>query len=220
VVGDGLDPDALALARETCAERGARLVQAGADPGVEVLARGSYQRRNFALARAAAEAYLGELDDDAVRAAAASTLVPGRFEVVDHEGGGAQVLLDGAHNPGGMAALAEALRGFLEGRRLVACLSILDDKDTAGMLRELLPLCSEVICTANANPRALTPATLQSLCRQLGGPPARTVPDPRRALREARAAAGPDGVALATGSIYLIADLLRPEGAAGRRSTL
>jgi dihydrofolate synthase/folylpolyglutamate synthase len=216
VVGDGLDPDALALARETCAAREATLVQAGSDPGVEVLARGSYQRRNFALARAAAEAYLGELDADAVRAAAASTLVPGRFEVVDHE---PDTVLDGAHNPGGMAALAEALGGFLEGRRLVACLSILDDKDAAGMLRELLPLCAEVICTANANPRALTPATLQSLCRQLGGPPARTVPDPRRALSEARAAAGPDGVALVTGSIYLIADLLRPEGAA-RRSTL
>jgi dihydrofolate synthase/folylpolyglutamate synthase len=87
------------------------------------------------------------------------------------------------------------------------------------MLRELLPLCSEVICTANANPRALTPATLQSLCRQLGGPPARTVPDPRRALDEARAAAGAGGVVVVTGSIYLIADLLRPEGAA-RRSTL
>jgi dihydrofolate synthase/folylpolyglutamate synthase len=216
VVGDGLHPDALALARETCAARGARLVVAGADPGVEVLARGSYQRRNFALARAAAQAYLGELDADAVRAAAASTLVPGRFELVDHE---PDTVFDGAHNPGGMAALAEALRGFLEGRRLVACLSILDDKDAAGMLRELLPLCSEVICTANANPRALTPATLQSLCRQLGGPPARTVPDPRRALDEARAAAGAGGVVVVTGSIYLIADLLRPEGAA-RRSTL
>jgi dihydrofolate synthase/folylpolyglutamate synthase len=216
VVGHGLHPDALALARETCAARGAQLVEAGTDPGVEVLARGEYQRRNFALARAAAAAYLGALDAAAVRAAAASTLVPGRFEVVDQE---PDTVLDGAHNPGGMAALAEALRGFLEGRRLVACLSILDDKDAASMLRELLPLCDEVICTANANPRALTPATLQSLCRQLGGPPARTVPDPRRALAEARAAAGPDGVALATGSIYLIADLLRPAGAA-RRSTL
>jgi dihydrofolate synthase/folylpolyglutamate synthase len=216
VVGDALHPDALALARETTALRGARLVQAGADPGVEVLARGAYQRRNFALARAAAEAYLGEVDAEAVRAAAASTLVPGRFEIIDRK---PDTVVDGAHNPGGMAALAEALHGFLDGRRLVACLSILDDKDTAGMLRELLPLCAEVICTANANPRALTPATLQSLCRQLGGPPVRTVPDPRRALQEARTAAGEDGVALATGSIYLIADLLRPAGAA-RRSTL
>jgi dihydrofolate synthase/folylpolyglutamate synthase len=216
VVGHDLHPDALALARETCAARGARLVEAGADPGVEVLARGAYQRRNFALARAAAKAYLGALDTEAVRAAAASTLVPGRFEVVDTR---PDTVVDSAHNPGGMAALAEALSGFLEGRRLVACLSILDDKDAAGMLRELLPLCAEVICTANANPRALPPATLQSLCRQLGGPPARTVLDPRRALDAARAAAGPDGVALATGSIYLIADLLRPAGAA-RRSTL
>jgi dihydrofolate synthase/folylpolyglutamate synthase len=218
VVGHDLHPDALALARETAAARGAHIVRAEAevDPGLEVLARGPYQRRNFALARAAAEAYLGELDDEAVRAAAASTLVPGRFEVVDRE---PDTVLDGAHNPGGMVALAEALRGFLEGRRLVACISILDDKDAAGMLRELLPLCSEVVCTTNDNPRALTPATLLSLCRQLGGPAARTVSEPRRALREARAAAGPDGVVLATGSIYLIADLLAPAGAE-RRSTL
>jgi dihydrofolate synthase/folylpolyglutamate synthase len=219
VVGDELHPDALALARRTCAERGARLVVADMSSipsTLEVLARGAYQRRNFAVARAAAEAYLGTLDEGAVTAAAASTLVPGRFEVVDTQ---PDTVLDGAHNPGGMAALADALRGFLDGRRLVACISILDDKDAAGMLRELLPLCDEVICTASANPRALPPGTLQSLCGQLGGPPARTVGEPRQALEEARAAAGPDGVALATGTIYLIADLLRPEGAE-RRSTL
>jgi dihydrofolate synthase / folylpolyglutamate synthase len=216
VIGPDLHPDALALARETAQARGARLVQAEADPGVEVLARGAHQRRNFALARAAAEAYLGSVDEEAVRAAAASTLVPGRFEVIDHH---PDTVVDGAHNPGGMAALAEALRGFLDDRPLVACVSILDDKDAAGMLRELLPLCAEVVCTTNANPRALPPATLQSLCRQLGGPPARTVSEPRRALSEARAAAGPGGVALATGSIYLIADLLAPAGAE-RRSRL
>jgi dihydrofolate synthase / folylpolyglutamate synthase len=216
VVGPDLHPDALALARETAADRGARLVLAGTDPGVEVLARGAYQRRNFAVARAAAEAYLGELDEEAVRAAAASTLVPGRFEVVGRE---PDTVLDSAHNPDGMTALVEALRGFLDGRPLVACISILDDKDAAGMLRELLPLCTEVVCTSNANPRALSPATLESLCRQLGGPPTSTVRDPRRALAAAREAAGPGGVALATGSIYLIADLLRPADAT-RRSTM
>jgi dihydrofolate synthase / folylpolyglutamate synthase len=218
VVGDGLHPDALALAQRVCDERGAALVQAPADSGVEVLARGAYQRRNFALARTAAQAYLGAPDEDAVRAAAASTLVPGRFEVVEDDDGGAAVVLDGAHNPGGMAALVEALEGFVEGRRLVACVAILDDKDAAGMLRALLPLCAEVVCTAVDNPRALPPATLESLCRQLGGE-ARTVADPRRALAAAREAAGPDGVAVATGSIYLIADLLRPAGSR-RRSTM
>ena len=213
VVGAGLHPDAMALARRVTRAREARLVEAPADAGVELLARGEHQRRNFAVARAAAEAYLGALDDAAVRAAAASTLVPGRFEVV---GEAPATVIDGAHNPGGVEALAESLRGFLDGRRLVACVSILDDKDAAAMLRALLPLCAEVICTAAANPRALPAATLESLCRQLGGPPARTVPEPRAALAAARAAAGPDGVALATGSIYLIADLLRPAGARGR----
>ena len=208
VVGEGLHPDALALAEEVSAERNARLVVAGADPGVEVHASGEFQRRNFALARAAAEAFLGDLDEDALRAAAADVTVPGRFQVVDEAGGGV-VILDGAHNPGGMAALAGALRTFLAGRRLVACVSILDDKDAAGMLRELLPLCAEVVFTQNANPRALPPATLESLSRQLGGPPARTVPEPHAALDAARASAGPDGVALATGSIYLVGDLLR-----------
>ncbi|HSD77158.1 MAG TPA: cyanophycin synthetase [Solirubrobacteraceae bacterium] len=206
VAGAGLHPDALALAEEVCAARGARLVVASAEPGVAVHAAGEFQRRNFALARTAAAAFLGDLDEEAVRAAAAAVTVPGRFQVVaDHP----VTILDGAHNPGGMAALAGALREFLAGRRLVACVSILDDKDAAGMLRELLPLCDEVVCTANANARALPPATLESLCRQLGGPPARTVPDPPAALRAARSAAGPDGVALATGSIYLVGDLVR-----------
>jgi len=85
-----------------------------------------------------------------------------------------------------------------------------------GMLRELLPLCSEVVFTQSTNPRALPAGTLESLSGQVGGPPARTVSEPRRALAVAREAAGPDGVAVATGSIYLIADLLRPEGARGR----
>ena len=46
-----------------------------------------------------------------------------------------------------------------------------------------------------------------------------TAPDPRRALARAREIAGPDGGVLATGSIYLIADLVREPGAA-RASTL
>jgi dihydrofolate synthase / folylpolyglutamate synthase len=146
--------------------------------------------------------------------------VPGRFEVVRHD---PLTIVDGAHNPGGMVALADALRAMLDGRRLVVAISILDDKDAAEMLRVLLPLCSEVITCANANPRALSPATLQSLVTQLGGPAVRTVAEPRAALEAARAAAGPDGVALATGSIYLVADLRADAGRAGHtrvRSTL
>jgi dihydrofolate synthase/folylpolyglutamate synthase len=45
------------------------------------------------------------------------------------------------------------------------------------------------------------------------------VRDPRRALERARELARPSGAVLATGSIYLIADLLRPE-ARGQVSVL
>ena len=222
VLGHALHPDAEAEAKAVAARTGARVVRASAEPppGFELLARGAFQRRNFAVACAAAEAYLGRLDDGALRAAAASTTVPGRFEVVSRGAGRPEVVLDGAHNPGGIEALAESLPAFLAGRPLVTVLSVLDDKDAAGMLAALLPLCSGAVFTANANPRALSPATLASLAGQVGAPQAtRVEPDPRRAVALAGELAGPGGVVLATGSIYLIADLMRPAGA-GRASTL
>ena len=71
------------------------------------------------------------------------------------------------------------------------------------------------MCTTNANPRALPPATLQSLARQLGFTAVSAERDPRTALAVARRVSGPGGAVLVTGSIYLIADLLRPAGARG-----
>jgi dihydrofolate synthase/folylpolyglutamate synthase len=218
VLGHGLHPDADAVAERVAAERGARIVRSGADPGVPLSALGAYQRRNFALARTAAEAYLGELDPSAVATAAAETLVPGRLQVVDSE---PLTVLDGAHNPEGMAALAEALDDpFAAGRRpVVAVISILDDKDAASMLSTLMPTCDALVLTASQNPRALPPPTLQSLASQLGGLPSEVIRDPHAAVERAREIAGPGGLVLATGTIYLVADLLRPAGA-GRASML
>lgn len=210
VLGAGLHPDALARARTVAAERGARVVQAGTDPGVELAALGTFQRRNFAAARAAAEAYLGSLDEDAVRAAAAEVLVPGRLQVV---GEGPLTLLDGAHNPDGMAALAESLPTITAAHDpVIGVISILDDKDAAGMLAKLLPTCDALIFTSSQNPRALPPPTLQSLSRQLHGPPSEIVPEPQAAVARARELAGEGGIVIATGSIYLVADLLAPAG--------
>ncbi len=221
VLGHGLHPDAQALARSVARDRGARLIRAPADPGVPLGAPGAFQRRNFALARCAAEAYLGSLDDAAVAAAAAEVRIPGRLEIVGHR---PLTVVDGAHNTEGMEALVEALPELLasqglqaqklgrEGRPVVAVLSILADKDAAGMLAALLPGCQAVVLTSSHNPRALSPATLQSLTQQLSGPPAEILPDPRAALARARDLAGPEGVVLAAGSLYLIAELVRPVG--------
>ena len=147
-----------------------------------------------------------------MREAAAATLVPGRFQVVAER---PTVLLDGAHNADGIAALAASLPEWLAGRRLVAVVSVLDDKDAADDAAALLPLCDDVVVTSNANPRAV-PAGGAGVARR---PPRRTWRgDPRRAVALAKELAGEDGVVLATGSIYLIADLLRPPGR--RRSAL
>jgi dihydrofolate synthase/folylpolyglutamate synthase len=210
VVG-ALEPEAETEARAAAARHGARLVHAPADAGLELAAGGAFQRPNFALARAAAEAFLGELDDAAVTRAAAEVTVPGRFELVARE---PLTIVDGAHNPSGVAALVASVPAGAAGS-LVAVVSILDDKDAAGMLRALLPACRAVVFTSNPNPRALPPATLESLARQLEFTgDAEVVGDPERALDRARGIAGPTGMVLATGSIYLVAGLAHARRAA------
>ncbi|HVS28075.1 MAG TPA: cyanophycin synthetase [Solirubrobacteraceae bacterium] len=219
VVGD-LDPSILAEARATATSRGARLVQAPEDAGVELAALGAFQRRNFALALSAARALRPALGDTAARAAAGEVVVPGRLQLVGHD---PLTFLDGAHNPAGVAALAESLPELLGARPLAAVVSVLDDKDAAAMLRVLLGLSVHVVACACSNPRALPPATLQSLALQLGGPAGggrcEIELDPRRALALAGSLVGDRGAVLATGSIYLVADLLRKPGAR-RASTL
>jgi dihydrofolate synthase / folylpolyglutamate synthase len=219
VLGSGLHADAARRARAVASERGARIVQAPADPGeVELGALGAFQRRNFALALAAVEAYLGAdaLDPAAVAAAAWDVRVPGRLQIVGER---PLTLLDGAHNPDGIGALAESLPVLAAGHHpVIAVVSILDDKDGAGMLARLLPLCDATVFTSSQNPRALPPPTLHSLSRQLHGPPSEIVPTPREAVARARELAGADGIVIATGSIYLVADLLAP--ADGRRASM
>jgi dihydrofolate synthase/folylpolyglutamate synthase len=74
-----------------------------------------------------------------------------------------------------------------------------------------LPVADNVIFTRTSNPRALPPGTLLHLSER---PDAVTVGDPRAALERAKELAGPDGAVVATGSIYLIADLVREPGVA------
>ena len=211
-----LHPEAEVVARRVVEERAARWVRAPETVDLRMRARGAFQRRNFALARAAAEAFLGELDEEAVARAAAEVQVPGRMQQVDER---PLTLLDGAHNPSGARAVADALPEVVGDRPLVGVFAVLDDKDAASMLEALLPKCERAIFTRCANPRSLPPATLETLASKLGGPPSETAADPRVALARARELAGPAGAVLATGSIYLVADLVRAEVVA-RASTL
>jgi dihydrofolate synthase / folylpolyglutamate synthase len=116
--------------------------------------------------------------------------------------------------------MAESLEELLGERRpRVAVIAVLEDKDAAGMLAELLPRFDRIVFTRSQNPRSLSPATLASLAEKLSGPPSEIVADPQEAVDRARARAGPGGAVLATGSIYLIADLVR-QATGARASTL
>ncbi|MFL5884675.1 MAG: bifunctional folylpolyglutamate synthase/dihydrofolate synthase, partial [Thermoleophilaceae bacterium] len=132
-----LHPDAEAVAQRVVAERGARLVRAPAAAERPQRAPGAFQRRNFALGRTAAEAFLGALDEEAVTRAAAEVEIQGRLQVVSRE---PLVIYDGAHNPAGAEALAEALPEVVGRRPLVAVIGVLDDKDAAAMLQAILPV--------------------------------------------------------------------------------
>jgi dihydrofolate synthase/folylpolyglutamate synthase len=207
-----LHPEAEAVAARVAAQRHARRVHAGDAPDVPLRAAGVAARRNFALASAAAGAFLGrEPDAEALRAAANELTLPGRLEVVARD---PLVIHDGAHNPDAAAALAQSLPALVGERRLVGVIGILDDKDAAAILAELLPLLSAVVFTSPANPRSLPPATLQSLAARIRDLPSEIVPDPRAAVSRAAELAGPEGAVLATGSLHLIADLVREDPSA------
>ncbi|MGC9220813.1 MAG: bifunctional folylpolyglutamate synthase/dihydrofolate synthase [Solirubrobacteraceae bacterium] len=218
LLGAAMHPDAVAVAREVSAQRGARIVFAQDDPHTPLGVRGLYQRRNFALARAAAAAFLGEaaLDPAAVAAAALQVRVPGRMEIIDQR---PLTVLDGAHNPDGMAALTQSLPALISetitaqsGGRVVAVVSILKDKDAAAMLAQLGAVCDALVLTVSRNPRVLSTAELLSIFNGLDPKPlisCEVVGDAHLALARARALAGEHGIALATGSLYLVAELAR-----------
>ncbi len=133
------------LAERTAAERNARLIVAGdPDPGLRLSVPGAYQRRNFAVAAAAAEATLGALDPDLARAVAEGLELPGRVQLLE---GDPPLILDAAHNPDGARALAEALPEAVGEAPVVACLAILADKDAAGVLAALAPRLEVAVCT-------------------------------------------------------------------------
>jgi dihydrofolate synthase/folylpolyglutamate synthase len=158
------------------------------------------------VAVAAAEAFHVDLHPAHVRAAAQAVRTPGRLEVVGRE---PLTVLDGAHNPAGAQALADALPELVGERRTVGVMSVLDDKDASTMLSILLPLFDAVVFTRSSHRGALPPATLESLARQRGGPAVQLAPSPSVALAAARELAGRDGAVVVTGSIYLLSDLAR-----------
>ena len=230
-----LSPAGAAAVRGECRRRGLRPLvfgegldaRAGAEGGVDVetpraaypalplALRGAFQRDNLAVAVAGAEMLLGRaLRPGPLRAAVAGVEAPGRLEEFP---GAPAVVLDGAHNPAGMAAMVEALPEVVGGRHpVVAVVSVLGDKDAAAMAAALTTVADRVVATRSSHARAVPAEVLAEIVRAYGRP-ADAVDGPVAALEAARVAAGPDGVVLVAGSLYLLADL-RARVAAGARN--
>src|ERR1700752_1690610 len=109
-----------------------------------------------------------------VRRAAATMNSPGRLEVVRRS---PVVILDAAHNPGGMAASVAALTEAFSFTDLTAIISVAEDKDVAGILDELKPVVTLLVVTANPSPRSMAPAALAEVAATVFGPDRVTAAD-------------------------------------------
>ena len=215
-----VSPEVAALAERTASERGAKLVVAPQDPGaaVELRAPGAFQRRNFALAAAAAETFHGDLDRELVAGVARALAVPGRLERVADD---PPTLLDVAHNPDGAAALAEALPELAAGRPVVACMAVLADKDARAMLVALAAALTHVVASQlptgadgpksaeisrfSARRPSVGAGELAALAREVGVEAEAVLDFPVAVARARDFARKRGGILLVTGSHYVLA---------------
>jgi dihydrofolate synthase/folylpolyglutamate synthase len=193
---------------------------------VRVGLRGRHQAANVAVADATLDALesagIARVPGEARRAGYAAVRWPGRMELVEARGPGAprepagpargrEILLDGAHNPAGAAALAEALDDiapFLRPGRPTLVLAIMADKDVDGVVRALtgstLLHDARVICTAPAGGRALPADQLAARWRVLAGRAAEVVEEPAAAIDAALSPGSGMGPVIVAGSLYLV----------------
>jgi dihydrofolate synthase / folylpolyglutamate synthase len=234
----GASGDGLAVVRRRARRLGVSLTEVGAAEilgwdrdGIEVDLprlgrtrvglRGRHQAANVAIADATLDALaaagIATVPDAARRAGYASAVWPGRLELLrvrDHD-----VLLDGAHNPAGAAALAIALddlRPFLDDGPITLVTASMADKDVDGVIAALARSNAldgaTVVATSLDVARAMPAAELAARWRTGGvwgervSRPGQVIvePRPRAALDRALAERGPVVVA---GSLYLVGEV-------------
>lgn len=200
------------------------------------LLAGPHQDANAGLAllcwRSLAPLLNAPANDRARQAAGISgAFIPGRMQRIGAGGASPALILDGAHNPHAVKALARALA---EGPApeapdavIFSCLADKDWRNGLRILRRAWPG-AQFLLPALANERAEDPARVAQFLDGLGGPPA-LAPGGENTLAQALGMAssyarkGP-GLALVTGSLYLLADfyalnpqyLLSPESGDAR----
>jgi dihydrofolate synthase/folylpolyglutamate synthase len=169
---------------------------------------GRHQLENTALSLAAAEILVSrglKIQNKSLIDGVRDATWEGRLEIVNRS---PQVILDGAHNPAGIAALAQVLSNELSFGRLTVVFGVLNDKDYSAMLRRLAPLADRVILTGIREERALNPEDMETVAR-LYNNDVDVVRDSREALFRALDSSADDDLICVTGSLYLIGEIKR-----------
>ncbi|REJ19009.1 MAG: bifunctional folylpolyglutamate synthase/dihydrofolate synthase [Paenibacillaceae bacterium] len=177
---------------------------------LEIAMLGAHQRTNAAVAVMTLEVlrqyYALILEEGVLEEGLRAARWPGRLELVREE---PRILLDGAHNPEGMAALAAALKESFRWRRLHLMIGALANKNHIDMLRHILPIADSLIVTEPDFKKKLDAGELARIAAGIPGCPADAAaePDWRRALDMLIGRTGPEDLAVVSGSLYLIADV-------------
>ena len=176
--------------------------------------RGANQLLNAAGAIAALEALRSRLPvtAQAIRTGLALVELPGRFQIVP---GQPALVLDVAHNPQAVAALALNLDAMGYFPVTHAVFGVMADKDIPGLLAKIAPLVDVWHCCDLPSPRAARADALADAVRaasadRVGGPPAvHTHSSPAEALRHAAASADPADRIVVFGSFYTVGGVLK-----------
>ena len=168
---------------------------------------GDYQMENASCAVAAVEAISQlqglSVSPQSLKEGFSRVSWPCRMEILDRE---PLVVVDGAHNDYSVDCLLESLPHYFDYDRLVVIAGFSRDKNVDAMVNSLAPAADLAIAAQARHPRALKSEELTEMFRGRG---AETVEakDPRRALDLARSEAGSRGLVLATGSLFLAAEV-------------
>jgi dihydrofolate synthase/folylpolyglutamate synthase len=178
---------------------------------VETPLVGRHQLRNVALAIATAEVLSHQgfaITPAAIERGIRETRWPGRFQVMAAGVGAPEYVFDVAHNPAGAWALRSTLSACYEDRPLTFVFGAMRDKAIGEMAEILFPLAVRVIATRADNPRSATPDEIREAAARTATDIEDAI-DVASALDRARSLAGPQGVVVITGSIYIVGEAMR-----------
>jgi len=125
---------------------------------------GDHQGNNAAVALAAVEVFAGvKLDTELVQDAFSKVSSPGRCEIVYKD---PTVIIDAAHNPHGVSAIANTLNTEFDFELVVGVVAVLADKDVAGILKNLATTLDYLVITENGSNRAMNKDELAKIASQ------------------------------------------------------